>query len=100
MPIRVLSHKLALFLSLTAASRVSEICQLNTEYIIEVDDKIIFTFDKLTKSWKKGRPPLSVECCAYLQNLKLCVVEAIKSYLQVTQAWKNKNGQNSFFLIH
>ena len=30
LPIRVLSHKLALFLSLTAASRVSEIRYLNT----------------------------------------------------------------------
>ena len=77
LPIRVLSHKLALLLSLTTASRVSEICQLNTEYIIEVEDKIAFTFHKLTKSWRKGRPPLSVEFCAYLQNPKLCVVQAI-----------------------
>ena len=33
-PIRVLSHKLALLLSLTAASRVSEIRCLNTEYTV------------------------------------------------------------------
>ena len=31
LPIRILSHKLALLLSLTAASRVSEICYLDTE---------------------------------------------------------------------
>ena len=31
LPIRVLSHKLALLLYLTAASRLSEICHLNTE---------------------------------------------------------------------
>ena len=53
----------------------------------------VFTFHKLTKSWRKGRPPLSVEFCAYKQNPKLCVVQAIKSYLQVTQEWCNKNGQ-------
>ena len=91
LPIRVLSHKLALLLSLTAASRVSEICCLNTEYMVEFEDKYVFKFHKLTKSWRKGRPPLSVKFCAYQQNLKLCVVQAIKSFLQVTQAWRNKN---------
>ena len=74
LPIRVLSHKLALLLSLTAASRVSEICYLNTEYMIKFEDKYVFTFHKLTKSRIKGRPPLSVEFCAYQQNPKLCVV--------------------------
>ena len=57
LPIRVLSHKLVLLLSLTAASRVSEICFLNTEYMIELEDKYVFTFHKLSKSWRKGRPP-------------------------------------------
>ena len=50
LPMRVLSHKLALLLSLTAASRVSEICYLNTEYMIEFQDKYVLKFHKLTKS--------------------------------------------------
>ena len=50
--------------------------------------KFVCKFHKLTKSWRKGRPPLSVEFCAYQQNPKLCVVQAIKLYLQVTQAWQ------------
>ena len=65
---------------------------------IEFEDKYVFTFHKLTKSWWKCRPPLSVEFCAYQQNPKLCVVQAIKSYLQVTQAWRNKNGQKQLLL--
>ena len=77
--IRVLSLKLALLLSLTAPSRVSEICYLNTECMVEFKDKYVFKFHKLTKSWRKGRPPLSVEFCVYQQNPKLCVVQAIKS---------------------
>ena len=86
LPIRVISHKLALLLSLTVASRVTEIFGLNIEYTIEFEDKIGFTFHKLTDSWRKGRPLLSVEICVYRQNPNLCVVQAIKSYLQVTQA--------------
>ena len=98
LPIRVLSHKLALLLSLTVALRVSEICCSNTEYMVEFEDKYVFKFYKLTKSWKKGRPPLSVEFCAYQQNPELCVVQAIKSYLQITKSWRNKNEQKQLLL--
>ena len=94
MSIRLLSHKLAIILSLAAASRVSEICYLITEYVVEFEYKYVFTFHKLNKSWRKGRPPLLVELCACQQNPKLSVVQAIRSYLQVTQTWQNKNGQN------
>ena len=86
LPMRVLSDKLALLLSLTAPSRVSETCYINTEYQVEFMDKYVFKFHKSTKSWTKSRSPLSVEFCAYQQNPKLCVAHAIKSYLQVTQA--------------
>ena len=78
LPVRVLFHKLALLLLLTAASRVSEVCYLNTEYIVKYENKYVFTFHKLNKSWRKGRPPLSVEFCTYQHNPKLSVVEAIK----------------------
>ena len=61
--------------------------------MIEIEDKIVFTFHKLTKSWRKGRPPLLVEFCAYRQNPKLCLVQATKSYLRVKQAWWDKNCQ-------
>ena len=53
---------------------------------------------KLAKSWREGRPPLSVEFCANQQNPKLYVVQALKSYLQVTQAWWNKNDQKKLIL--
>ena len=45
----MLSQRLALLLALTVASRSSEICYLNIEYMVKLDDKYIFTFDKLTK---------------------------------------------------
>ena len=66
--------------------------------MIEFEDKYVFPFHKLTKSWRKVRPLLSVEFCAYQQNPKFCVVQAIKSYLQLTQAWRNKNDQKHLFL--
>ena len=42
LPIRVLSHKLVLLLSLTAASRASEICFLNTEDRLHLSINMFF----------------------------------------------------------
>ena len=50
LPIRVISHKLALLLSLKVASKVTEIFGLNIEYTVEFENKIGFTFHKLTDS--------------------------------------------------
>ena len=41
LPIRVLSHKLGLLLYLIGASRASETCYLNTEYMIEFEDMFL-----------------------------------------------------------
>ena len=45
--------------------------------MVKLDDKYIFTFDKLTKSWRKERPMLSVQLLTYPQNPKLCVAQAL-----------------------
>ena len=66
--------------------------------MVEFEDKYVFIFHKLTKNWRKEGPPLSLEFCAYQQNLKLCIGQAIKLYLQVVQAWRNKNGQKLLLL--
>ena len=66
--------------------------------MVEYEDKYAVTFHKLIKSWRKGSPLLSVEFCVCQQNPKLCVVQAIKSYLQVTQAGRNKNDKKQFLL--
>ena len=66
--------------------------------MVEFEDEYVFKFHMLTKSWRKGIPPLLVEFCSFQQNPKLCVVQTIKSYLQVTQAWRNKNGQKRLLL--
>ena len=95
--VKLLTQKLALLLALTAASRGSEICYLNTKYMVELDDKYIFTFDKLTKSWRQGQPPLCVEFSAYSKNPKLCVVQTIRFYLKITHKWR-KNDKTQLLL--
>ena len=48
-----LTLKLCMLLTLTAASRCSEIKYLNTKYMTKTDSMYIFAFSELTKSWRK-----------------------------------------------
>ena len=43
-----------MLLTLTAASRSSETCNLDTSYMVKTDTKFIFVLAKLTKTWKKA----------------------------------------------
>ena len=55
LPVNLLSHKLALLLALTAATKSLEICYLNTEYIIvKLDDKYILLLMNYQKVGGKG----------------------------------------------
>ena len=55
--VKVLTHKLALLLVLTAVSQSSEICNLDTRYMVKTGDKFIFTFARLTKTWRRDKSP-------------------------------------------
>ena len=86
-----------MLLALTAASRGSEISYLNKTYMICSSNSYKFTFDKLIKSWRKGRPPPSIEFSAFPTEEKLCVVKTLHFYLSISQEWRN-NGQTQLLL--
>ena len=84
----LLSQKLATLLALTAASRCSEICILDTRYMVQGETYYRFHFSKLFKSWRKGKPAPSIEYSSYFENNKLCVVKALNQYLKVSDPWR------------
>ena len=67
-----LSLKLCMLLDLTTSSRASVIHHLDIKFM--VSDKVTFHFHKLHKSWRKGKPPLSLTVYAYSPDKQLCVV--------------------------
>ena len=66
--------------------------------MFKLDDKYIFTFGKLIKSWRKRRTALSVKFSADSEIPKLCVVQVINSYLQLSQMWRDKNIKKQLLL--
>ena len=58
-----------------------------------------FFFKKVTKSWRKGKPPPCWEFHEYSDNEKLCVVVCIAEYLGWSASWHTQ-GQNQLLLGH
>ena len=55
LPNKNLTLKLTLLLVLTSASRASNIHHLDILFMYFSEEKLVFTFAKLLKTWKNGR---------------------------------------------
>ena len=91
--VKDLTHKLTMLLALTAAARCSEICHLNIQYMVRLPNKYVFTFEKLIKSWRRGKSPQSVVFVAFPRNDKLCVVNTLDCYIKISKPWRENNNQ-------
>ena len=96
---RNINVKLAILLFLTSAGRYQEICYLNIEYMVRTSSSFKFFFTKVTKIWKKGKPPPCLEFHEYSDNVKLCVVACIDQYLGRSTPWRTQVW-NHFLLSH
>ena len=79
---RNINLKLAVLLFLTSAGRCHEICYFNIKFMVRTSSPFEFFFTKVTKSWRKGKPPPSLEFHEYSNDEKLCVVACIDEYLR------------------
>ena len=80
-----LSLKLCMLLALTTSSRASGIHHLDIRFMINTGDKVTFHFHKLHKSWRKGKPLPSLTVYAYSPDKKLCVMQTLNRYLEMTK---------------
>ena len=63
-----LTNKVCILLSLTTASRVSGLQHLDIRYMTMGNNKVTFYFTKVSKSWDKGKPPLSLTITGFLED--------------------------------
>ena len=83
--VQELTYKLCMILSLTTASRVLGLQQLNITYMTKEDNKVTFYFAKLHKSWREGKPPPSFKIIGFPEDSQLCVIETLDTYLVRTK---------------
>ena len=72
---------LTLLLALTSASRASSIHHLDIRFTSLSEEKFVFNFEKLLKTWKKSIAPPKLEIFAFEKDTNLCVIQTLKLYL-------------------
>ena len=53
--------------------------------MVNTGDKVTFHFNKLHKSWRKGKPPRSLTVYTYSPDKQLCVVQILNRHLEMTK---------------
>ena len=79
-----------MLLALTSASRASNIHHLEIRFMSLPEEKVVFYFPKLLKTWKKGGTPPKLEIFAFEKDTDLCVIQTLKLYLDRSQEWRDE----------
>ena len=72
-------------LALSSALRASSIQHLNIHFMAKTKSCYKCYFNKLQKSWKKGKAPPAATYQEYTQDESLCVVRTLDEYIAQTE---------------
>ena len=94
--LKQLTFKLTMLLALACAGRSSDLSAFDIRYLKwDEEDKVVFTLAKLTKSRRKGTPPLKMEIHAFKDTQDLCVITTLKAYLDRTSQFRKRSDDYS-----
>ena len=88
--LKQLTYKLTMLLALSCAGRSSDLCALDLRYMKLEEDRIIFHLAKLTKSRRKGKPPIKLDFLKFADQPALCVLSTINVYLDRTKHFRSR----------
>ena len=91
LPIRDLGFKVALLILLITGHRGQTVLALSIDKLELSRKEAVFDLDKLLKSNRTGDPLSSVSLLAFPENKKLCVVRAIRTYVDRTKSRRKHN---------
>ena len=85
---KCLTLKLSMLLALASAGRSSDLRALDIRYMTRNDNSINFELGVLTKSRRKGQPPIKLTFDRFDSDPLVCVVSTISCYLDRSKAWR------------
>ena len=88
---KYLTYKLTMLLGLTSAPQVLSLQHLDITFTTQGTNNYMFTFGKLHKAWRKGKPPPSLKVYTFEENTKLCVIATLEEYLKRKKVWCGKD---------
>ena len=83
-----LTHKLAMLLAVTSASRASELQALNIKHMTNIGSQIKFSLNKPIKTTKQGNAPHTITFRKYESDDSLNVIACLETYLVRTSDWR------------
>ena len=92
-PLVDLSHKLAMLLCLLSAQRNQSLAELDINFMSLTNDYCHFYIPALLKTTKPGRHTKPLELNRYAENLNLCPVALVTTYLAATAGIRNDEGK-------
>ena len=93
---RDLSWKSVTLVALVTASRSSDISALDTRFMNDLGDKIVFQVKELEKTRKIGQKPRTVNIFEYKEDPKLDPVSCLRLYVERTRHLRPKEGNQLF----
>ena len=88
--LRQLMLKMTMLLALACAGRSSDLRALNISYMRLEEDKVSFSLGQLTKSRRKGKPPIRLDFVSFEDNPLLCVLSTLQVYLERTELFRKR----------
>ena len=88
--LKQLTFKMTMLLALACAGRSSDLHACDTRFMLLSEESVTFTFAKLTKSRRKGQPPIKVELHKLAEKPQLCVVNTLNAYLERTSRFRDR----------
>jgi len=86
--LRQLSMKLVMLMSLTSASRTSELQALDLRFRQYKPKGVVFKLASLTKKRQLGAPLKECSFASFAEDPRLCVVQCLKQYETITQPFR------------
>ena len=85
---KLLTLKLSMLLALASAGRSSDLRALDIRYMSINENSISFELGQLTKSRRKGQPPIKLNFDRFDNDHLVCVVSTISYYLDRSKTWR------------
>ena len=85
----IITLKLTTLFAILSSNRASESTYLDIRHIVLKENSVIFHFRKLTKTWKKGKSPPSLDLKGF-EKAELCVIRFLKQYLLITNPLRSE----------
>ena len=93
-----LTHKLTTSLGLMEVKRVLELHSLDLSFMTKYENYYVFYLDTTVKHSKKGKVPPPIEFHSIPEEGRICPVNALNHYIEVTKPFRKENGVKSLLL--